>query len=291
MEKNDWKEILPMGFPNGKTKPYGFVVDHHTYLGIPIPGLPGFPDDPTPTQPSDPSTAPKALIIKKKPPPKSETSQWTGGDFSVLAMRTPPLFHAFHHKTDEHSGGGHGSSEHFAFEPRAEVNVLERPDFQPRGPLPGRGRDAGVELLSITFDQNGTAKDIDLPNTDRIPFSDFDNRKLVEDAREKDYFATYRMTWNNSLVGPLSFLWLVFLEADKKNTPIGRLGGGYRLWHRLAKHGGHDAVDDGYHWTIFQRNDYRDIKVNVILSGALNNGQKRCPAEWVHLTFEFQWSS
>ena len=312
MAKNNWKEILPMAFPHDTTKPFGFVVDHRTYLGIPIPGLPGFPKDPKPTQPSDPSSAPKALIIKKKPAPQVKTSQWTGGNFSILATRTPPLFHAFHHKTDEFvaGGGGHGGghggggSEHFVFEPRSETNVIER-SFAPRNPLPGRGRFACVELFTARFRPDGKPDPIDLSKHTEQPehkgnvkFSLFDTRAIVKEARRAGYFETRHNSWNDDLVGPLNFLWIVFLEAGKRNTPLQRLGNhsagtaGYRLWHRLTQHGNPPRpTDDGYKWTIRQRNDFHEISVSVELSETLNTALERCPSERAILTFEFEWSS
>ena len=109
------------------TAKYGFVIDHPAYWGIPIPG---FPPDRQPAQPTDPVGVPSSLTVSN--PSLSSSSGWTGGNISVLATRTPPLFHAFHHKTEEAlAAGGHGGHGGNPFERRAERNIVERA-FSPR---------------------------------------------------------------------------------------------------------------------------------------------------------------
>ena len=98
------------------TDKYGFVVKHAAYWGLPIPG---FAIDPMPahTVPENPDKVPRSLRVTSVSVEKGKGG-WTGGDLSFLATRTPPLFHAFHHKTDQGEdeqtengghGGGHGS--------------------------------------------------------------------------------------------------------------------------------------------------------------------------------------
>lgn len=311
-----WELLEPEPVLNGRTKPYGFVVDHHTYWGIPIPGF-----EPAISEGSAAASAPmNAPKILKLTDLTVGTSKWTGGDFSFLATRTPPLFHALHHKTNEYvaGAGGHGGGhpgtpgEHFVFELRAETNVQER-SFSPRGPLPGRGRFACVELFSARFDRHGKAKPpivsppikfleegkVKSLKKGEFAFWQFDTQALVKEAHRAGYFETRHMSWDHTLVQPLNALWFVFLQADRRNTPLERLGGGYRLWHRLDKvRNGANTKDvpDGYDWKISRdKTDPNHFKFEITLSGKLNkskheNGKgPRAPQEGVTVSFELRW--
>ncbi len=290
MSKTDC-EFPPCQIKDGRSTPFGFVIDHPSYWGIPIPG---FDEDPQPTGPTDPVGAPSKLTVVSA---GASTKRWTAGGFDIFATRTPPLFHSFHHKTDErlvpppgmHGGGGHSGGGHSdAFEHRAERNLAER-SFSPRNPLPGQGRYACVELVRVRI-----AKDYKSATAHKAfsetPFSSFDSRGLVRQARAAGYFETQLMTWNSYLVGPLGALWIVILQEGSNNTPIARLGGGYRLWHfKERDHRGKQEFN-GYKWAIEAKNDFHDLKFSLSLSGCHNLGRKECPLEEVCVDFELQWS-
>ena len=154
------------------------------------------------------------------------TAVWTGGDFSFFVTRTPPLFHALHHKTGHppHGhGGGHGAD--FAFERRADLGVLER-QFEPRNPLPGPGRETLVPVFEAQFDAMGDAL-TPTPNDRELPLSELDSTRLIAEYRDKKYFETsLSEPWKTSLVGPLGALWFVILEGGNPNSPLARLRGG-----------------------------------------------------------------
>ena len=95
MAKSEWTPVTPQ--PLFRTSPYGFVVDHSTYWGIPIHGDNVVPP-PADANFADISNPPSSVEIG--PPHVAVGGTWTGGDFSILGTCTPPLFHSFHHKTD-----------------------------------------------------------------------------------------------------------------------------------------------------------------------------------------------
>ncbi len=251
------------------TTPFGFVINHFAYWGI---ALPGFPEEMQASQAADPATAPKKLKIKDV---EVETDKWSGGDFSITATRTPPLFHAYHHKTDE-------SRAPMAFERRSETNITER-NFTPRNPLTGKGREACVQLLDVTFNASGSTDTVS-PVSD-INFTQFDTRAEISNAISEKYFETREMAWDTATVGPLNALWFVIFKKGSNNQPIGRLEDGYRLWHQLD----HKGNTEGYDWKILRKNGYKNLKVEVRLSGALNNDLKDCPDEDVTVKFELEW--
>lgn len=267
-----------------ETAPYGFVIDHPAYWGIPIPG---FPSDRQPAQPTDPVGVPSSLTVSNAS--LDPSSLWTGGNISILATRTPPLFHSFHHKTNEAlAGRGHSRPGGSPFERRAENRIVER-SFSPRSPLPGQGRFATVHLFNATFESNGQPQPITSPSP--IPFSSFDTRALIKQAQAAGYFETRLMTWNVDLVGPLNALWLVILKAGSPNTPLERLEGGYRLWHHLHRDDDGNEHKRGYDWQLSQRNNYQELCFVITLSGKLNGTLKQCPSEKAILEFELTWQT
>ena len=169
------------------------------------------------------------------------------------------------------------------FEPRSERNVVERA-FQPRNPLRGKGRRACVPLFEAKFIK-GIAVEVMAP--DPIDFSDFDSRTMIEDEKESGYFDVSNGLWEASTVRPLNAIWFVILHGV--NTPVKRLGDGYRLWHRLNQAGD----PGGYDWQISQSNENaRRYRVEIRMSGKLNMKEDllvECPRETVSVSFEFEW--
>lgn len=291
-----WYDFPPVAVTD--TDKYGFVVPHPAFWGLPIPGF-AIDRMPAHTDPENPDNVPCSLRITAVSAEKGEGG-WTGGDLSFLATRTPPLFHAFHHKTDQGEsmengghGGGHGGGEmepSFRFERRAETNVIERQSFQPRDPLPGRGRNACVELFDVKFPNAGDPN-VEVAQNGIICFSQFDSTRLIELAQLAGYFETRRGGWDVRRVGPLNALWIVILQAGSNNTPVEHLDGGYRLWHYLN----HAGKKEGYDCKICQNSEDRanatSFKFEIELSGRFNEGDKppRCPSESATVSFELNW--
>lgn len=276
-----WNNIDPVAIPDGVSTPYGFVVDHPSYWGIPISGeitnRPPAAEDANFAGIANPPASLKISNIDVRTD-QGDDDAWTGGDFSVLATCTPPFFHACHHKTDLDRG------HHDMFEPRSERNVVERP-FQPRNPLRGIGKQACVTLLDVTF-KAGKLEQIDTANPNPILFSDFDSSASIADAIGRDYFAVSNGFWEVSKVRPLNAIWFVILQGS--NTLLKRLGDGYRLWHRLNR----DGEPDGYIWEIRQNEaNAHHYHVEVQMSGALNKPSPivECPRETVSVCFEYEW--
>ena len=231
-------EVVPIGMT--QTTTFGFVVDHHAFWGVPIPG---FAIEPQPaTSPPLPPPAPGVPSSLQVVSAKTTVDAWTGSDFSVLASRWPPLFHALHHQTTFGQ----------PFERR-----LEPDDPELKG-LPGKGREALVSL----FDQNfiGEVREpepIKLPGP--IPIGDFDKKSLFEQSMKDGYFATKRGEWDVGNLGVLGALWIVILQADKQNTPLD-LGDGYRLWHYKAHH-----KNTFYTWKIEQDDSFKELYIEIVI--------------------------
>ena len=136
-----WQKFEPE--PVGITKPYGFVVDHHAYWGLPIPGYDYHPQ-PWNQGPTDPNQVPSQLTVTNIQ--IHTRSDWSGGEFTLFATLTPPLFHSFHHKTDEDI-----MPVADAFERRAERNIIETDKFGAREPLKGDGQRACVKLFDVKY--------------------------------------------------------------------------------------------------------------------------------------------
>ncbi len=295
-----WHAFTPV--PVDDTDKYGFVVPHRAFWGLPIPGF-AFDPKPAHTDPINPDKVPGSLRVTSVSVVKGKGG-WTGGDLSLLATRTPPLFHSFHHKTDQGEqagngghGGGHGGGGEmkptFRFERRAETNVIERQSFQPREPLPGRGRNACVELFDVKF-PNERDPNVEVAQNGNIYFSQFDSTRLIELAQLAGYFETRRGGWDVGQVGPLNSLWIVILQAGSSNTPVERLGDGYRLWHYLN----HDKkTKEGYDWKICQNAEQpasaTSFTFEIELSGRFNEAVKkkppRCPSESATVSFKLTW--
>ena len=251
----------------GDTTHYGFVVDHPAYWGIPIPGF-----DPTPHPADHDHTGfgrrPECLRVTNVC--INTCSGWGGQEFKILATRTPPLFHAFHHKTTRLPG----QPRPFKFERRGE-------DDQPRK---GNGQRACVELFRAEYKHNEWVPDV----TPTVEFERFDTRQLITDANREGYFiVTGDPAWVVEKVGPLGALWLVILQKDKNNTPIckPKLGDGYRLWHHL-NHAGETA---GYDWTICEAHRFHRLQIQIELSGRLNDPPESSE-ESISVCFDLTWT-
>ena len=272
------------------TKQYGFVINHPTYWGIPIPGYDTEPQ-PHEVEPTSPGEVPKELVLG---PVKVTTDCWTGGDIKILATRTPPLFHAFHHKTNQDLPA------HEAFERRARNRIVGLlGGFKPFNPLPGQGERACVELFKVNFSEYGTS--VTFKGNPKFP--DFNTETLINQAETENYFKTDynpakkngQEEWRVDRVGPLNALWFVILEdrelnvGEYLNDPLARLGEGYRLWHQKTIHHGGHPVTDGYSWKSWKDDGYKKIRVEIELSGQLNRNLKRAPEESLVVTFEYEW--
>lgn len=223
-------KVVPVGM--NYTTNFGFVVNHHAYWGVPIPGFAMEPQ-PATTPPFKPKNVPSSLQVVSA---KTMVDNWTGNDFSILATRMPPLFHALHHET--------------IVDPQKFIRRKE--PSEAGSDLPGKGRDACVFLFDQSF-RNGTPEPIDIPPP--IPLAAFDKKTLFKDSMKGGYFATTCGEWQVSKLGLLGALWIVILQADKQNTPLDGLEGGYRLWHHKAGHGNHTF----YTWEIEQSDSFENL--------------------------------
>lgn len=281
-------EFKPLLIPKF-TKQYGFVVDHRAYWGIPIPG---YDREPQPRNVPPTGAVPSFAYIHHI---TVETEGWTGGEFKLLATRTPPLFHALHHKTDK------DQPMHEQFERRAEKNLIETSEFD-RKPLKGKGQEACVEICKFE-QEGGHGQWVANPTDCDVPFSDFDTGNhetgLVKKFLDQKYFEIRQGIprvdddgpgWNVSKVGPLNALWFIILQKDLDNTPLDRLGEGYRLWHHLDHHNEEDFTN-GYRWHIDRDEDFRTFLFWITLSGKLNSHRRgvRCPDEEIKIHFDLEW--
>ena len=276
----DWNEITLEVVK--ETTPYGFVVDHRAYWGIPISGMEGLPK-PEEADLSDLKNPPSKLRVSIEQP----TEIWTGGSFDIFATCTPPLFHAVHHKTDElYDPTAPEEHDRPKFEPRSEDNVLER-CFSPRDPLPNKATVACERLFSVQFDEKGEPLPVEQPTP--IDFAQFNTEQKIIDASANGYFQTRQSLWDVKKIRPLNAVWFVILKKDG-NLPISRLGDGYRLWHQLNHKDGM-LYKTGYDWKIHQhKTNIHKYKVCVTLSGnQIEKGLRECPAESIAITFEYEW--
>ena len=240
-----------------QTSAFGFVVDHAAFWGVPIPG---FAIEPQPaTSPPLKPPAPKVPSQLKVVSAVTTVDKWNGSDFSVLATRMPPFFHALHHRTD------------FTAAPHDRFKRRKEPDDPKLGDdLPGKGREALVSLFDQKFsgEVGKPRKPHPITCPDPIHLTDFENEPLRVELMKKGYFSTENGEWNIGTLGLLGALWIVILQADKQNTPLDPdpkvgLGGGYRLWHyKPGHHGGNKSY---YTWKIEQDNSFNNLKFEIAI--------------------------